>query len=136
MSHRAIEGIYTWSLSGVLSTDGRRALSGSDDKTLKVWDLERGQCLRTLEGHGDRVSSCVVYADGRRVLSGSYDKTLKVWDLERGLCLATYTGDSGIRCCGSTPDGRRIVAGDATGHMHFLRLVGAEERPTEDKASM
>ena len=36
-----------------VSPDGRRAVSASDDKTLKVWDLESGRELRTLEGHSD-----------------------------------------------------------------------------------
>ena len=54
-----------------VSPDGRRAVSGSDDKTLRVWDLETGQCLRTLEGHRDGVSSVSVSPDGRRAVSGS-----------------------------------------------------------------
>ena len=36
-----------------LSADGRRAVSASEDKTLKVWDVETGRELRTLEGHSD-----------------------------------------------------------------------------------
>ena len=35
--------------------DGRRVVSGSEDKTLKVWDIETGKCLATLEGHSDLV---------------------------------------------------------------------------------
>ena len=38
-----------------VTPDGRRAVSGSDDRTLKVWDLEQGALLATLEGHGDAV---------------------------------------------------------------------------------
>ena len=38
-----------------VTPDGRRAVSGSSDKTLRVWDLESGACLRTLEGHSDGV---------------------------------------------------------------------------------
>ena len=38
-------------MSVSVSPDGRRAVSGSADKTLRVWDLESGACLRTLEGH-------------------------------------------------------------------------------------
>ena len=35
--------------------DGRRVVSGSDDKTLKVWDVETGECVATLEGHSRAV---------------------------------------------------------------------------------
>ena len=51
--------------------DGRRALSGSDDRTLRLWDLETGAELRRFEGHEDGVTSVTVLADGRRALSGS-----------------------------------------------------------------
>jgi hypothetical protein len=66
----------------VITPDGRRAISGSFDATVRVWDLETGQCLATLEGHTDVVRGVAVTPDGRRVISGSDDKTVRVWDLE------------------------------------------------------
>ena len=77
-----------------VSPDGRRAVSASDDKTLKVWDLETGRELRTLEGHSDGVTGVAVSPDGRRAVSASYDNTLKVWDLESGRELRTLEGHS------------------------------------------
>jgi WD40 repeat protein len=55
--------------------DGRRALSGSWDKTLQLWDLETGES-RALAGHTGRVSAVTVL-DGRHALSGSSDTTLR-----------------------------------------------------------
>ena len=78
-----------WVNSVAVSADGRLALSGSADRTVKVWDLTSGQELRTLAGHADGVNSVAVSADGRLALSGSDDRTVKVWDLETGNCLAT-----------------------------------------------
>ena len=75
-----------------VTPDGRRAVSGSADRTLKVWDLEQGALLATLEGHGAGVRAVAVTPDGRRAVSGSYDRTLKVWDLEQGALLATLEG--------------------------------------------
>ena len=57
-------------------------MSGSADKTLKVWDAQTGQETFTLKGHSDIVSSVSFSPDGKRIVSGSYDKTVKVWDLE------------------------------------------------------
>ena len=51
--------------------DGHRALSGSHDRTLRLWDLETGAELRRFEGHEGWVDSVAVLADGRRALSGS-----------------------------------------------------------------
>jgi TIR domain/NB-ARC domain/APAF-1 helical domain/WD domain, G-beta repeat len=95
-----------------VTPDGRRAVSGSDDRTLKVWDLERGALLATLEGHGHWVRAVAVTPDGRRAVSGSLDRTLKVWDLEQGALLATLEGhDDRVLTVAVTPDGRRAVSG-------------------------
>ena len=55
-----------------------RIVSGSRDKTLRVWDVNHGLCLQTLRGHTGWVNCVGVLPDGR-VVSGSRDKTLKVW---------------------------------------------------------
>ena len=58
--------------------DGR-IVSGSWDKTLKVWNVAAGRCLATLEGHSKGVMCVAVLPDGRRVVSGSADMTLKLF---------------------------------------------------------
>jgi WD40 repeat protein len=56
----------------------RRDLSASHDKTLKVWKLESGRELRTLEGHSAPVNGVALSADGKRAVSASEDKSVKV----------------------------------------------------------
>ena len=107
-----------------MTADGKRAISASLDHTLKVWDLETGRELRTLAGHSASVLGVAVTVDGKRAVSASEDKTLKVWDLETGLPLATFHCDASPWCC-AFASGQTIVAGDAGGRLHFLRL---EER--------
>ena len=81
--------------------DGRRVVSGSNDNTLKVWDVATGECVATLEGHsGYEVFGVAVFPDGRRVVSASDDDTLKVWDVATGKCVATLEGRSGSVRCG------------------------------------
>jgi WD40 repeat protein len=46
-----------WVRCVVAMSDGRRVVSGSDDNTLRVWDVDTGECVRALKGHG-RVSEC------------------------------------------------------------------------------
>ena len=103
------------------SPDGRRAVSASFDKTLKVWDLKTGNELRTLAGHSEPVNAVAVSRGGRWAVSASEDKTLKVWDLETGAALATFTCEAYALCCAFSGP-RRILAGDATGRLHFLSL--------------
>ena len=103
--------------------DGTRALSGSEDETLRLWDLESGEELRRLEGHEGEVWAVSVFADGTRALSGSEDKTLRLWDLESGEEITAFYGDSGFACCDVTASNDLIVAGDRAGRIHVLDLL-------------
>ena len=77
----------------MFAPDGSTALSGSDDNTLKLWDLARGRHHpHTHNGHTDYVSSVAIAPDGRTGLSGSQDKTLRLWDLASGSTIRTLTG--------------------------------------------
>ena len=66
-----------WSVA--FSPDGQRIVSGSDDKTVKIWDANNGKELKTLTGHYT-VWSVAFSPDGQRIVSGSRDNTLKIWD--------------------------------------------------------
>ena len=105
-----------------ITADGRRVVSASEDKTLKVWDLETGREERTLQGHQNSVYAVAITPDGRWVASGSYDKTLKVWNLETGALICTFNCEGIVPCAAVAPDGRTFVAGDAAGRVCFLRL--------------
>ena len=63
------------------SPDGKRIVSGSWDKTVKVWDAQTGQEQLTLKGHSSWVTSVSFSPDGKQIVSGSYDKTVKIWDI-------------------------------------------------------
>ena len=63
-----------------MTPDGRRAVSTSDDQTLRLWDLETGEELLTLR-HDSALGGVAVTPDGRRAVSTSQDHTLKVWEL-------------------------------------------------------
>jgi len=60
----------------MLQVDEDKVISGSYDKTLKVWDIKTGQCRMTLRGHSAAVL-CVQF-DDTKIVSGSCDKTIKV----------------------------------------------------------
>ena len=108
---RTLEGHDAGVYSVSVTPDGRRAVSGSLDYTVRFWDLESGACLRTLKGHTRGVESVSVTPDGRRAVSGSSDTTLRFWDLESGTCLRTLEGHKyKVNCVSVTPDGRRAVS--------------------------
>ena len=77
-------------------------LSGSDDKTAKLFDVRTGQCEATFRGHKDWVWQAVFAdKDPLRVVTASDDKALKVWDLRSsGTELNTLRGHTGaVTCC-------------------------------------
>ena len=71
------------------SPDGKTLVSGSEDKTIKLWDLETGHVLKTFEGHTGLVRGVAFSPDGRRIASVSQDMTVKLWDVESGDALFT-----------------------------------------------
>src|SRR5215469_6914152 len=114
---------HTSSVDAVAVTpDGQRAVSASRDNTLKVWELGSGRELRTFTGHTNFVTAVAVTPDGLRAVSASEDQALKVWELETGKVLATFTCDSLVLSCAFSAAPKLIIAGDAGGHVHFLRL--------------
>src|SRR5262249_20919423 len=105
-----------------LTADGKRAVSASRDRTLKVWDLESGRELRTLQGHADGVNAVALTPDGKRAVSASADRTAAVWDIETGELIASFGADSAVGTCAVASDGLTFVAADRQGCVHFLRL--------------
>ncbi|OUL20117.1 hypothetical protein BV378_30415 [Nostoc sp. RF31YmG] len=122
---RTLAGHSDW--VSALAPDGKYVIFASSDSTLKVWNWQTGEPLRTFVGHTSYVSALALTPDGKYVISASYDNTLKVWDWQTGELLASFTGDSPIYCCAVAPDGVRVVAGDMSGRVHFLRLQGTKE---------
>lgn len=76
-----------------LQFDDDIIVTGSYDTTIKIWDVETGQELRTLNGHTMGVK-CLQF-DKSKLVSGSLDGTLKMWDLKNGKVIRTFPGHSG-----------------------------------------
>lgn len=63
-----------------------------NDGTVRVWDLDTGDCRHILEGHTSRVNSVAMTANGLFALSNSQDGTIRVWELATGQCLHVLKG--------------------------------------------
>jgi WD40 repeat protein len=78
---------YVWSVA--FSHDSTRITSGSEDKTVKIWNASSGEHLHTLKGHSDSVRSVALSHDSTRLASGSGENTVQVWDASSSQCLRT-----------------------------------------------
>src|SRR5262249_29253612 len=77
-----------------LSQSGRTALSGGEDGTIRVWDVETGKCVRVFEVRSGEtpvpVHAVCLSRDARFAFSGGQDGWARLWELESGRCLRIY----------------------------------------------
>ena len=56
--------------------------SASFDSTVRLWDVEQGQCIHTLTKHHEPVYSVAFSPDGKYLASGSFDKCVHIWNVQ------------------------------------------------------
>src|ERR1700733_1735325 len=78
---QTLTGHTTHVQSVAFSPDGTRIVSGSRDKTVRIWDAGQGALVgEPLQGHSHSVESVAFSPDGTRIVSGSRDTTVRIWD--------------------------------------------------------
>jgi WD40 repeat protein len=98
-----------WSVA--VTPDGEQVISGSQDGTLKIWNLKTGILVDTIAAHNGSVNAVSIIPDGSHIISGSYDNTLKVWNLKTRGLVHTLTGHaSSVNAIAVTPDGLKIIS--------------------------
>ncbi|KAJ2522274.1 ubiquitin-binding SDF ubiquitin ligase complex subunit met30 [Coemansia sp. RSA 1939] len=103
-------------------------ITGSLDSTMRVWDIDTGECLDTIFGHVEGIWSMTF--DALRIVSGSNDGTLKVWDTTSHSCLFTLQPTQAAINCVAISD-TRIILGDNDGNARVFDFSNRHLRESE-----
>ncbi|MCJ1408891.1 protein with putative role during mitosis [Ptychographa xylographoides] len=101
---------------------GNLLVSASRDKSLRIWDVSTGYCMKTLRSHLDWVRDVAPSFDGRWLLSAGNDQTARLWDATTGDVRATFIGhEHVIECCNFAP---------SSAYGHLATLAGLKKPPS------
>lgn len=79
-------------------------MTGSSDTTVRLWDVESGNCTQVLEGHKEEIFSCAFNYDGNTIITASKDNTCRIWKAKNS---KTYT-DTKEKDEDKDPDIKRV----------------------------
>ncbi|GIW82501.1 MAG: hypothetical protein KatS3mg105_4308 [Gemmatales bacterium] len=94
------------------SSDGRWAASGSEDHSVRIWDVTSGREVRPIAGHREEVLAVAFSKDNRYLLTGSADRTMRMWSTASGREVQRFVGHTErVSAVAFSPDGRYAVSG-------------------------
>ena len=122
-------------LALALDPGGSKLVTGSADRSIKVFEVATGKDLLTLEGHADAVKALAITKDGQRLVSGSADKTFKVWNLADGKLISTSPAMSAaVVSMALGGDGKLVVVGLADGSAKVFDPSATDPSKSERQA--
>jgi len=120
-------GPHTNTQALAVTADGRRAISGARDGSIKVWEVETGTELLAIANEKSPINAVAVTPDGKRGISGSNGATVKVWDLETGSELYSLKGHkSSVDAVAITPNGKLGISTSKSALKVWNLEIGSE----------
>ena len=114
--------------SVAISNDSRYLVSGSNDKTVRLWDVATGKEIKQFLGHTESVNSVAISKDSRYLVSGSIDKTLRLWELATGKEIKQFLGyTSVVDSVAISKDSRYLVSGSSDSTVKLWEFATGKE---------
>jgi WD40 repeat protein len=110
------------------SPDGSLLATGSEDHTIKLWNVATGGCVSTLVGHKSDVNCVAFSPDGRNLASACDDGSLRIWDVKNPSSSILLDGHENEVVCVRYLSGKRLISADADGVVIIWDL--AARRPS------
>lgn len=98
-------------VSAVKIVNNKYIVSGSYDNTIKVWDLESGNLINTLDGHEGDITALATTKNNKYIIASSLDLTISIWNFETSELVHLITEDSVALTLAVTSDNKFLVAG-------------------------
>lgn len=125
---KRLPGHTDWVVGVAFAADGKLALSGGLDRTVKLWDVPTGRLLRTFTLRNTILSSVAFSPDGWRVLSAGADGLVRVWDTFTGQELFRLVGHTdAVSCVAPAPDGDHAASAGHDGSVRVWDLRTRKE---------
>ena len=102
-------------------SSGNLLVSASRDKTLRIWDVTTGYCVKTIRGHLDWIRDVVPSFDGRWLLSAGNDQTARLWDTSTGETKVQFAGHEHVVEC--------VTIAPPVSYNHLSNLAGLKKPP-------
>ncbi|WP_052330820.1 WD40 repeat domain-containing protein [Rivularia sp. PCC 7116] len=119
------------------SSNNKFLVSGSYDKTVKIWYLKTGEVIHTLTGHTRKVEAVSFSPNSNIVASGSADKTIKLWDVKTGKEIKTYAEhQSDVLSVNFNSDGTILASGSADKTIILWKIPSQDKIASAENANL